>query len=156
MGDKILKKTTLLLILSCSLFANKAEVDLSWVDKEIEAIKPPRKGISDKIISRLEDPFIFLKNKEDEKNKAGQKNVSAANLSSSGGMPRASVHQRPLKLMAILNDTALINGKWYKLGDKVRNYKIVKITMTEVILKSPVKKLVLTTNSKKLKVGHKK
>ncbi len=131
-------------------------MDLSWVDKEIEAIKPPRKGISDKIISRLKDPFIFLKTKEDEKNKAGQKNVSAANLSSSGATPKASVHQRPLKLMAILNDTALINGKWYKLGDKVRNYKIVKITMTEVILKSPVKKLVLTTNSKKLKVGHKK
>ncbi len=41
--------------------------------------------------------------------------------------------QNPVKMvMGILGDEALINGKWYKAGDKVADAKIIAVTSTEV------------------------
>ena len=60
MGVNLLMKilftfTTLLL---STLIADET---LSWVDKQIEAIKPPRVSVSDSKLSLLKDPFIFQK-----------------------------------------------------------------------------------------------
>ncbi len=156
MGDNVLKRITLLITLSSLLFANGESVNLSWVDKEIEAIKPPRKGISQKKIALIKDPFIFLeknRTKKDKKSKKGQNQlppvVSGVDMPVKTGMPK-----RSFKLAAIINDAAFINNKWYKIGQEVGGYKIVKVTMTKVTLRGPDETLTLTTDSrKKLKVG---
>ena len=51
-------------------------------------------------------------------------------------------------LNAIINDSALINGKWYKLNSKIFNYKLSNIKGTTVILTKGKIKVVLTTDSK--------
>ena len=157
MGDQVLKKTTLLITLSCLLFAGEKTVNLSWVDQEIEAIKPPRKGVSNRAISLLKDPFIFLeknRSKKKEKKTALPKTAPSVIPSSSNACavtPKKSTKKKGLKLMAVINNSALINDKWYKVGEHVGSYKIVKVTLKEVVLKSPTKTLTLTTYTKKLK-----
>jgi len=157
MGDKVLKKTTLLITLSCLLFAGDKAVNLSWVDQQIDAIKPPRKGVSYRAISLLRDPFIFLeknRSKKRDKNTAVKKALPSVIPSSSNACavaPKKSTHTKGLKLMAVINNSALINEKWYKVGEHVGSYKIVKVTLDEVTLKSPSKSLTLTTYTKKLK-----
>ena len=44
-----------------------------------------------------------------------------------------------LKIFAIFNNKVNINGKWYKVGDYIDNYKIVKITSTGVYLMKNLK-----------------
>ena len=54
-----MKKSLTLFILTfyIQLFAN----ELSWVDDQVEAIKPPRSGASSQLLRAAENPFIFLK-----------------------------------------------------------------------------------------------
>ncbi len=183
MGDKILKKLTILLTaLSCLLIAkpqpqsSKQPVavknpvmvkkpaaphlsELAWVDEQIEAIKPPRKGVSYRAIARLKDPFVFL-----EKNKTKKKEKKQSRSTPPQVVPKSTTadstkakkpkkkSKKGLKLQAVLNNSALINGRWYRLGDKVGSYRIVKITLTEVTLKKEGRKpIVLTTYTNKLK-----
>lgn len=60
-----MKKYLLILTLtmSTSLFAN----ELHWVDTQVEAIKPPRKGMQTQELAGIKDPFVFLVKKEDKK-----------------------------------------------------------------------------------------
>lgn len=150
-----MKKFILYITVPGLLLANTSEVDLSWIDKEIAAIKPPRKGVSYRAISMLKDPIIFLKKEKEEKK---QKNTQTPppvvpSLSTS----TTAIHQKNqnrskgLKLMAIINNAALINHKWYRVGEKVGNYTIVKISYKEVTLKSKTRSLRLTTYTNKLK-----
>ena len=163
MGDKILKKPILLLTLSSCLLIAQGKIEqkqfseLSWVDEQIEAIKPPRKGVSYRAISGLRDPFIFL-----EKNKTKKKKVQKSAVP--GVVPKSSTAaikstqskkkttHKNLKLQAVLNNSALINGRWYKLGQSVWGYKIIKVTLSEVTLKKEGRKpIVLTTYTKQFK-----
>lgn len=155
MGDNVLKRSSLLIALSCVLFAGDKDVNLSWVDQEIEAIKPARKGISEKVIALLEDPFVFLeknKTKKEKKKKTAQAQLPPA-VSVTGSPLKTGLQPRNFKLMAVINDAAFINGKWYNIGANIGGYKLVKITMNEVTLKGPDKTFKLTTDTKKLKVG---
>ncbi|SFV50084.1 hypothetical protein MNB_SM-7-1510 [hydrothermal vent metagenome] len=151
----------MLIILSCLLSANENSKDLQWIDKEIEAIKPPRKGVSYRSISLLKDPFIFLeknalkkKKKKVDKGKESAKQVIPEVIPSMTNTKAIKVQKRysnSLKLMAIINNSALINDHWYRVGDKVGGYKIVKITLSEVVLRNSIRSLTLTTKTKKLK-----
>ena len=60
---------SLLLFIASLLCAN----ELSWVDEQVEAIKPARPGIDNSIISAIEDPFIFLEKNGYKKTKKQQK-----------------------------------------------------------------------------------
>ena len=154
MGDKILKKYTLLLTLSSLLLAQSPNEDLSWVDKEIEAIKPPRQGVSYRAISLLKDPFVFLhKNKKDKENKQNTPAVvpSPVTTTTTNSVQTKVRKNGPLKLSAVINNSALINGKWYKRGDKVGKYTLVKVSLKEVVLENATKRLKLTTYTKKIK-----
>jgi len=56
-GDYILMKnlySLLILLIAAQLFSN----ELTWVDEQVEAIKPARIGVSQKEISKIKDPFI--------------------------------------------------------------------------------------------------
>jgi hypothetical protein len=134
-----------LLFLQTTYSAN----ELSWVDTQIDAIKPARVGIDDSQIMKTEDPFLFFK-KDSTKNKSvkistavKQKNIIKQILSTNN-----DVKQTPLtmKLSAIINNSALINGEWYRVNQYVADFIISSITRTSVVLTKGKEKLVLTTS----------
>ena len=51
--------------------------------------------------------------------------------------------EKRLKLEAILNKTAFINGKWRKEREKVEGFEIIKINKDKVLLKKAKKRIVL-------------
>lgn len=125
--------------------------ELTWVDKQIDAIKPPREGVSDSVIASLNDPFIFL-------NKKMPTDAKSTLPASSSYTFKSDVQTAPsLRLTAIMNNSALINGKWYKVGDTLYGYKVVAISMKSANLASKKSKLTLTTqsDSKNLKFKNK-
>ncbi|MFA6196383.1 MAG: hypothetical protein WC656_07040 [Sulfurimonas sp.] len=134
----------LIILLLLTLNVNSEE--LKWIDEQIEAIKPPREGISESKISSLSDPFIFLKEKKSETN-------SSVSITSEVTTFSKSVVQQSEKkyiLDAIINKSALIDGKWYKIDDKIDDFKISNINATSVTLSKKGKQIVIATSSKKL------
>ena len=59
---------------------------------------------------------------------------------------------KPLKMESAINKNVKINGKWYKEGDRVRQYTIVKVSSGEALLKSKKKELKLFQNQKNDKI----
>ena len=136
------------LFLGVSLFAN----DLLWVDEQVEAIKPPRKGMDTTALAKITDPFVFLKKEE---KKAAMTNLNGTSVTT----PTQTVKKAPLALALsiIVNNTAMINGAWYKKGDKVNGYQIAQVNQKTVLLTKKKKQLLLTTksSSKNLKFNNK-
>ena len=134
--------------------------ELSWVDTQVEAIKPPRKGMSNSNIANIKSPFIFLKkNRSESKSKKytktkskptnylrSKKTIVASSNSSDVISKKAPKH---LILSAVINNSALINGKWYKLNDNIHSYKLSSVNRTSVVLTKGKRKLVLSTSDKK-------
>jgi hypothetical protein len=134
--------------------------ELSWVDKQVDAIKPPRIGMKASSIKNLKDPFIFL-----------EKNRTAELLRSKSSQPKAGIKQnsktakkqkiktvsKVLVLNVIMNNSAMISGEWYKLGDRVNGFEISEINRNSVLLHKQKKKLLLSTksNTNKLKFHNK-
>jgi hypothetical protein len=141
----------ILLVSFVTLISTLCSDELAWVDQQIESIKPPREGVSSSVIASLGDPFIFLK-------KVVPADVKNIPVATSSLVYKSDVKVTPsLQLTAIMNDTALINGEWYKVGDTVHGYKIVAVKMKSVNLVSKKTKLTLSThsNSKNLKFKNK-
>jgi len=138
-----MKKLTILTFL---LFATHLPAnELAWVDEQVEAIKPPRKGISIKDISKLKDPFIFLHKKKTKRRvRSSYKRYSSKTTS----YKQVQRHSSQLSLEAILNRSALINGKWYKEGEEVQGYKLQKVNLQSVFLTRGKTQLLLSTVSK--------
>ena len=144
--------------------AGKADSDLNatlqsnantdWVDKQIAAIKPPRIGTSHTAINRVNNPFIYdySKLKKDGKGAKSAKSTSAKR--SKGYKAPAKRGAGPLKLNAVMNKSALINGKWYTTDEKVKGYRISKIERDFVVLTSgkKEKKLYLSSANSKIKI----
>jgi hypothetical protein len=63
----------------------------------------------------------------------------------------------PVTLIAVLNDKAFINGKWYKNGDLLSEGKLIKITDESVYLKKGNKIKILRLKKEKslLKISEK-
>jgi len=141
----------LTLLIATQLFCDK----LAWVDEQIEAIKPARVGISDKEISKIKDPFIFLHKNDDSKLSRAKKGISPTSYS----RYKKVVKHRTLhfRLEAILNKSAMINGKWYKQGSYAHGYKLVKVNRKSILLIRKNKKLLLSTvsRSNKIKINNK-
>jgi len=150
MGDYILMK--ILYIILLFVFINQLSAnELKWVDEQVAAIKPPRTGILNKDITKLQNPFVFLVKTVVEKgNKSSKKVVRHVHY------VRTHYYRR-LHLEAIFNKSVMINKKWYKEGHFVHGYKIVKISGTSVVLQKQNKRLILSTlsKSKNLKIYNK-
>lgn len=126
--------------------------ELSWVDEQIEAIKPPRK--SPKILG-INNPFVFLeKNGYVKKSSSKESSSNTKNLSSSKNSSKSNTNKNKIVndnfiLSTIINSSAMINGNWYKKNDKINDYLVIKITKDSVKLKKGNKKLTLSTDAKK-------
>lgn len=132
------------LIFSYQLFAN----ELQWVDEQIDAIKPPREGISTSEIDSIKNPFLTLEKKK----------VKSLKEASNSTRTKHSIAKKEIKLLleAIINQSALINGKWYNLNDKVDKYSISKIDRNMVLLSYKKKHLLLSTKTKNKNLRFKK
>lgn len=125
--------------------------ELTWVDEQIEAIKPPRSGVSDSEVNALKNPFYFS-----EKNILKDSTISNTNLTASPGNSQIRVaakqssytlSSKDFKLSVIINGSALINAKWYKLNDKIKGFTVLDIGTSEVLLSKKGKKILLSTDS---------
>ena len=146
---------TLFIVTFLLLTLNLSSNELAWVDDQVNAIKPSRSGIKNSSISRLKDPFIFLK-------KNGAKTYSKASSKKATALPgsvaKSSTNTQAVKkqakkrlsLNAIMNNSALISGSWYKVNDKVHNYTLSSVNKTSVVLSKNGKNLVLSTDSRNL------
>lgn len=146
-------KTTLITLLavficSTTLYAS----ELEWVDEQVEAIKPPRKGVN---IMPLKDPFVFLE-KNKPKDAKGNKMPSPARTVVASF--KSSLTCKPKEddkkssdfvLSTIINSSAMIDGNWRKKGDQISSYTITDISKNSVTLKKGDKELILSTASKK-------
>jgi hypothetical protein len=136
----------ILIFLSSLLLAT----ELEWVDEQIEAIKPPRKGIE---ILNIKDPFIFLeKNKPEVKKDTAAASMQQPLVKSSANNIKTddnSTKKIDFNLTAIINTSAMIDGIWRRINDKLDdNYTVVEISKSTVTLKKGDKERILSTNSK--------
>ncbi|OHE18595.1 MAG: hypothetical protein A2540_08245 [Sulfurimonas sp. RIFOXYD2_FULL_37_8] len=136
----------ILIFLSSLLLAT----ELEWVDEQIEAIKPSRKGIE---ISNIMDPFIFLEKNRPEvkKDTAAASTLKPLVKSSSDKIKTDDNGTKKIdfNLAAIVNTSAMIDGNWRRINDKLDgNYTIVDISKNTVTLKKGDKERILSTYSK--------
>ncbi|MCJ7765263.1 MAG: hypothetical protein MUP09_04905 [Thiovulaceae bacterium] len=121
---------SLLPLLPVALLANSA--DHKAINKQIAEIKPPRKGVELVDVIRVKSPFILLK-----RGKNGVKTTYAV---------KKEVKQPRLMMESSINNRVKINGKWYKEGERVRQYTIIDVSVGEVLLKSKREELKLHLN----------
>jgi len=117
--------------------------ELHWVDEQIKAIKPPRVGLKPNNLLKIKDPFIFAKSNDSVK----KKSVKSRKLY----RPKSYKKRYSLKklhLSMTMNKSAKINGKWYKIDDKIHGYKIVKVDLSKITLSYHKKNYLLSTYSK--------
>ena len=126
--------------------------ELQWVDQQINAIKPPRKGVDSAIISKIKNPFIKLNNQQIKKKTKTTKTIKIYKPPPKKiykiKTKTKKTNRYNLNLAAILNNTALINGKWYKIGTKVSGFTLKEINQNYVILVDGKRVLVLSTDTK--------
>jgi hypothetical protein len=145
-----MKKLFLPLLLATVSYASS---ELKWVDEQIEAIKPARVGLNKQDIAPLKDPFILLVKKEEKKEVKKAKKVTSKYLY------KKRVHKKSysFKLEAIMNKSALINGKWYKEGSPLYGgYSLLKVGTKSVVLKKGSKRRTLSTVTKNQNLKFKK
>ena len=128
---------------------NLSSNELSWVDEQIEAIKPSRSGLKSSSISSMKDPFIFLKKYKKEIATSKKSLPSLNKISSDNANALVSKPEKPkkLSLSAVLNKSALINGQWYKKGETIRGYTLSEVNKKSILLTKKSKKLILSTQS---------
>ena len=127
-----------LMFVTGTLFAN---VNTEWVDKQIEAIKPPRSGVSHASINQIKNPFIYVYKKSDKAGD-GQKKAAKPGIEAAKQVAKSPL----LKLYAVMNNSALINGTWYQANDKIQGYTLAKIEEDSVLLTtSRTKKMLFIT-----------
>ncbi|MDD2652355.1 MAG: hypothetical protein PHX44_04810 [Sulfurimonas sp.] len=147
-------KTVFILLLTLFLSHALLATELDWVDEQIAAIKPPRKGV---VVSGVDNPFVFLnKNKPKDAKKDGAASVASGAPTVQKAATDAKKEKKELtsadfSLNTIINASAMINGNWYKQNDIVSEYTISEIDRQFVILKNKKgdKTIFLSTATKK-------
>jgi hypothetical protein len=118
--------------------------ELNWVNQQVQAILPPRQGISISYINTLKEPFDFT---YVERTKTGKKVIFT---------DHKHLYKQfyPLHVTLIINSKALINGKWYALNQKIRGYKIIAINNLGVKLKKKnlIKTLLIRQKNNNIKI----
>lgn len=135
-------KTSLILLLTPLLFlahgaqTDSKQADMKWVDDEVAAIKPPRKGVTADALSGLNNPFAAALLLNQPPQKEGEIPVQPI---------VTPADNTTFNLFAVMNaQKALIDGKWYNVDEKVHGYTIDKISSDSVSLHKKRKKVKLS------------
>lgn len=132
--------------------------ELLWVDEQIKAILPPRVGVSEGLINSIVDPIKYLKSTKALGITGSNGLLAPPKL---GGIPLLNVPkiiEEPLRLQALMNKSALINGKWYKVNNEIRGYTLSEIKSNSVLLSSKKGQpllLMFTKNNTNIKLNTK-
>lgn len=129
------------------LFSALYSGELDWVKEQVRAIKPPRSGLTKSDVLQIKNPFLFVV--QDDKKKKGKEKTKKKVLVKHS--QKQVVKKKPkdsFKLEAVINKSALINGKWYKQGSKIGAFKLAKVEMSSITLKGRTKKVVLSITTK--------
>ncbi len=107
--------------------------ELAKVDEQISAILPSRVGVSDGFINSLRDPMKMTKPSLTAK--PGSNLLAPPKLGNTMGiLAQPKVIEEPLRLFAIMNKSVFISGKWYKIGESVRDFTLSEIKSNSVLL----------------------
>ncbi|MDP3120911.1 MAG: hypothetical protein Q8N01_10885 [Sulfuricurvum sp.] len=122
----------------------KSDKEVAWVDEQIQAILPSRIGVADGFINSLNDPIKYVSLALKDGN-GGIKLLAPPKLGGLPSMPLvAQIVEEPLRLQGLMNKSALINGKWYRMNDAVRSYTLAEIKPDSILLSgSKGQKLIL-------------
>ena len=137
------------------LIINSNANELSWVDEQVEAIKPARDGINNSTISSIKDPFIFLEKNGYKALKKEKPKLTIVKKVKPVEIPK-KVYGEKLTLEMIINSSALIDGNWYKIGDNVKGYVLTKVDKSTVGLTFDGKKSVLSMQANNSNLKFKK
>ena len=118
--------------------------DFTWIDRQIEAIQSPRVGISKKSIEAINNPFILYEDSNPKEPQAIQSTSKTQPIN--------------FRLDAIINKSAMINGKWYKEKEYILNYKVAKINKKSILLTQKENKILLfiKSNNKEIIISSKR
>lgn len=117
-----------------TVLQSKNDKELAWVDEQIKAILPIRIGVSDAFINSLNDPIKY-KSSAPMVSGVSTNLLAPPKLGSMPMIPRPpKIVEEPLRLQGLMNKSALINGKWYRLNDAVRSYRLVDIKESSILL----------------------
>jgi hypothetical protein len=111
---------------------SQGDKELTWVDEQIKAILPARIGIPEGFINSLRDPMKMKKPVPVAT--IGSRLLAPPGLGSTGLMTPPKIVEEPLRLLAIMNKSVLISGKWYKVGDSIRNFSLLEVKSNSVVL----------------------
>lgn len=141
-------------LISVNLFSN----ELQWVNEQINAIKPPRNGVSSNIINNTKSPFVFLSDEEKvlTVKKTLKRSPKITKRKSTYRKKTVKRKSNGLQLDAIINNSVLINGKWYKRNSKVGKYRVSVVNRNNVILTYKKNELVLSMANKNKKLKFKR
>lgn len=118
-----------------------ADANTEWVDAQIEAIKPPRQGLSQGALERVTNPFLYTSRVSSTPKRTTTKPRRTTRTDRKTGYPA-------MKLLAVMNNSALINGNWYRINDKVHGYTVAKVNADSVLLTRYNTKRMLFVSSK--------
>ncbi|RUM73238.1 MAG: hypothetical protein DSZ11_06340 [Sulfurovum sp.] len=130
----------LLLIPMLSLGLNASTLSHVEIKTMVEKTKHKREGIDTSILENMPNPFAI-------KEVAEEKKVVEKTVAKIVKKKVVVVHH----LTAILNHAAFIDGKWYKIGDKVGTFTLVSIDYDSVNLKSKTEQKKLSIKKEKRK-----
>jgi hypothetical protein len=140
MGDEIpMKKIVILPILTVVLSANAnshLETLVAEYKNMFQKIGEKREGVDERQIDALKAPFVTV-----------EKKVASEN-------PKEERVENRFILEAIVNRSAKISGKWYKVEDEVHGMKIISVRDNYVWLKNDEfrKKLTLGIKNEKISI----
>jgi len=136
-----MKKYLVLPIMVTALFANNSDSLIAEYKNMFDKIGEKRLGVDESKIDALKAPFVTVKKKE----------VAVKN--GKNGKKVEKIDQG-FVLQAILNKSAKISGKWYKLHEKVHGMKIISVRGNYVWLKNDEfrKKLTLGVKNEKISI----
>ena len=138
----------ILLSLSIILSTVLLSDELSWVDEQVQAIKPPRSGLHSKEVSLIKDPFIFLAKNRDGDEEIDKKSKTSLKTTDTTIPIKKQTIKKVLSLGAIMNNSVMISEEWYKVGDKINGYTVSKLTFNSVLLTKDKQQLLLSTKSR--------
>lgn len=141
MGDEILmKKYIILPMLTTAIFVSanaNSDTLVAEYKNMFEKIGEKRIGVDESDIDALKAPFVA----------APKKKVALK------GVKKEEKTDKGFVLQAILNKSAKISGKWYKLHGEVHGMKIISVRDNYVWLKNNEFRKKLTMGSKNEKIS---
>ncbi len=120
-----MKNIVMILLFFSSLYSVNIDKIFENID-EVKIIQEKKKATKERV---KYDPFSNIKKEEKREEKKKVVKVEKPKKR------KKIIYQPIIELEAIFGKSAFINGKWYRVGDKIGKYKIIKIGRDSVSLK---------------------